>query len=113
MESIVKQLIELLESKKAENIIAIDVTGLTSIADYIIVASANSNTHASSLGKYTVDFFLESDNKDFLYKKNVELNNPWILIDAKDIVVHIFMPPEREFYSIEKLYSKGKIIYKS
>ncbi|MBP7554255.1 MAG: ribosome silencing factor [Spirochaetes bacterium] len=113
MNDIIKNLINLLDSKKAEDIVAIDVKNSTTIADYVIVVTANSNVHAGSLGRYIIDFFLDSDYKDFIYKKNVEFNNPWILIDAKDVIVHIFQKQEREFYSIEKLYSKGTVIYKS
>ncbi|HNZ26837.1 MAG TPA: ribosome silencing factor [Spirochaetota bacterium] len=113
MTDLIKNLIDLLDSKKAGDIVAIDVKEVTTIADYVIVVTANSNVHAGSLGRYTVEYFLDSDYKDFMYKKNVELNNPWILIDAKDVIVHIFQKQEREFYSIEKLYSKGTIIYKS
>lgn len=108
---IVDELLQLLVTKKAENIVGIDITNQTSIADFVIIVTANSTPHASSLGKAVVDYFMENNHKDFLYKRNVEMNNPWILVDAKDIIVHIFMAEEREFYNLEKIYTKGTRIY--
>jgi ribosome-associated protein len=94
------------------DIIAIDVGQITSIAKYIIVVNSTSLVHSNSLAKYLIDFFKQG-NIDSLYKKNIELNNPWILIDASDIIVNIFLNETREFYSIEKIFFKGKIVYRS
>lgn len=109
----VKKVIDFIESKKGENLVVIDIKEISVIADYIFIVTANSTTHSNSLAKYILDFFIESGYGDMLYNKNITLNNPWILIDAKDIIIHIFLHETREFYSLEKLYFKGKIIYKS
>lgn len=109
----VKKVIDFIESKKGENLVVIDIREISIIADYIFIVTANSTTHSNSLAKYIIDFFIESSYGDMLYNKNLTLNNPWLLIDAKDIVIHIFLQETREFYSLEKLYFKGKIIYKS
>ena len=108
---IVDDLVNILTEKKGENITAIDITDQNSIADFIIIVTANSTPHAAGLGKSVVDYFMDNNHKDFLYKRNVETNNPWILVDAKDIIIHIFMAEEREFYNLEKIYTKGKRIY--
>ena len=108
---IVDELINVLTEKKGEDITALDITDQNSIADYIIIVTANSTPHAAGLGKAVVDYFMDNNHKDFLFKRNVETNNPWILIDAKDIIIHIFMAEEREFYNLEKIYAKGKRIY--
>ena len=108
---IVDELINVLTEKKGEDITALDITDQNSIADYIIIVTANSTPHAAGLGKAVVDYFMDNNHKDFLFKRNVETNNPWILVDAKDIIIHIFMAEEREFYNLEKIYAKGKRIY--
>ncbi|MBR6060700.1 MAG: ribosome silencing factor [Spirochaetales bacterium] len=108
---IVDELINVLTEKKGEDITALDITDQNSIADYIIIVTANSTPHAAGLGKAVVDYFMDNNHKDFLFKRNVETNNPWILVDAKDIIIHIFMAEEREFYNLEKIYTKGKRIY--
>ena len=105
-------LIELIDSKKGEDIIAIDVEEITSIAQYIVIVTANSLVHSNSLAKNILDF-LDENGFHNLYKRKPDLNNPWILIDTSDIVVNIFLPDLREFYSLEKLFFKGKIVYKS
>ena len=109
----IKKLIDFIESKKGENLIVIDISEIMLIASYVVIVTANSITHSNSLTKYILDFFIQSEYKDMLYQKNFTLDNPWILIDAKDIIVHIFLEETREFYSLEKLYFKGKTIYKS
>ncbi len=109
----IKKLIDFIESKKGENVIVIDIHEFLPIADYVIIVTANSITHSNSLTRYIMEFFLQSEYKDLLPQKNIELDNPWILIDAKDIIIHIFLAETREFYSLEKLYFKGKVVYKA
>jgi len=109
----IKKIIDFIESKKGENLVVIDISEVSVISDYVFIVTANSTTHSNSLAKYIVDFFLESGNANMLYNKNLTLDNPWILIDAKDIIINIFLQETREFYSLEKLYFKGKIIYSS
>lgn len=109
----IKKLIDLIESKKGENIVVIDISNFLPIADYVIILTANSITHSKSLTKYILEFLNETEYKDILSHKNIDLNNPWILIDVKDIIIHIFLKETREFYSLEKLYFKGKVIYKT
>ena len=46
----------------------------------------------------------------YLLSKNVPTNNPWILIDASDIIIHIFEKEVRDFYNLEKLYTRGKVV---
>jgi|WetSurMetagenome_2_1015567.scaffolds.fasta_scaffold217902_1 ribosome-associated protein len=98
-----EMLIETLENHKAENIIIIDIRKLTDIADYMIICSANSTTHAKAL----------ADNLHRAITKvgvrpigtEGENTNEWILIDLGVIIVHIMLPTVREFYSLEKLWN--------
>lgn len=106
-----KELVALIEDKKGMNIVTIDVEEVTSIAKYIIIVTATSMVHSKSLTNYILKFFKENNEK--LYNKNLETNNPWILIDAANTIVHIFQSDERKFYDLEKLYFKGKVVYRS
>ena len=103
-------LIELINSKKGEDILVIDVEEITVVAKYIVIITATSLVHSNSLGKYIINFF-EENGFDNLYKKRPDLNNPWVLIDASDIIVNIFLPETRDFYNLDRLYFKGKILY--
>lgn len=112
LKKILDDLIELIQSRKGEDLLVVDVNEITSIADYIVIVTANSTVHANSLATYVMEFFEEKGLKN-LYKRRPDLKNPWILIDSGEVIVNVFMREEREFYNLEKLYFKGKIIYKS
>jgi ribosome-associated protein len=90
-----------LEDSKAEDIVSIDIQGKSSLADFMVVASGRSHRHVAAAA-------------DNLLKALKEAGVParveglpaadWVLIDAGDIIVHIFRPEVREFYGIEKMW---------
>ncbi|SHK29489.1 ribosome silencing factor [Thermocrinis minervae] len=94
---------ELLENKKAEDVVIMDVSSLTNIADYFVIASANSPTHARALA----DYLREELQKRDVYVDHVEgyESGEWILLDLIDVLVHIFLPDVRKYYDLEWLYA--------
>lgn len=113
IQGIIEKLIEFIESKQGENLHIIDVTEITPIANYIIIITANSSTHANSLSNHIVDFIYENKLGHLLMNKHVNTSNPWILIDCSDFIINIFEPETREYYKLENLYVKGKNVYKA
>ena len=100
-----KKIIEkTLNQNKAKNIIAIDLKNKTPIADYMIIASGNSSRHIQSLSELLVSK-LESNGVNGCRIEGRESEN-WKLIDAIDIIVHIFHPEKRKFYDLEKMWSE-------
>ena len=93
-----------LEDNKALDIISIDLKGKTSVADFMIVASGNSSRHIHALS----EILLEKLKKKGLNDCHLEGRNSkdWKLIDAKDIIIHIFHPDRRKFYDLEKMWSE-------
>ena len=93
-----------LNQNKAENIISISLKGKSSIADYMILASGNSSRHIQSLSEILVKK-LEDEG---LNQCRIEgkTSKDWKLIDAIDIIVHIFHPEKRKFYDLEKMWSE-------
>lgn len=91
-----------LEDSKAENIVSIDIQGKSPLTDYMVVASGRSHRHVSAVA----DHLLRALKDAGLGTARVEglSGADWVLIDAGDIVVHIFRPEVREFYSIEKMW---------
>ncbi|MCH5203425.1 MAG: ribosome silencing factor [Oscillospiraceae bacterium] len=95
-----------LSEKKAENITALKVRDITSIANYFVIAGASSTTQAKAL----------ADNVEFkLKEKGVEPKNiegvqtaGWIVLDYIDVVVHIFTEEQRDFYRLENLWADGE-----
>lgn len=94
-----------LEDDKAEDIVALDVRGKTSFADMLIVASGRSARHVGALADHIARKLKEVGVKEV----NVEglPHCDWVLVDAGDVVVHLFRPEVRSFYNIEKIWTGG------
>ena len=94
-----------LDENKAEDVVVIDLRGKTSIANQMVVASGTSQRHVASLAEK-----VQENLKAAGFKSTVEGEEKadWVLIDAFDVMVHIFKPEVREFYSIEKMWQSVK-----
>lgn len=100
-----------LEDNKAENILALDIEGISSFADVIMIATANSNRHAKSLADKLVES-IKANNKNIL---NVEgkVESGWILVDCGAVVVNIMKEDIREFYDLEGLWGENTLLNSS
>ena len=100
-----------LENNKAENILALDIEGISSFADVIMIATANSNRHAKSLADKLVES-IKANNKNIL---NVEgkVESGWILVDCGGVVVNIMKEDIREFYDLEGLWGENTLLNSS
>ena len=94
-----------LDDGKAEDVMTIDLAGKSSIANYMVVASGTSNRHVAALAEAVQLKLKEKGHKSI---SEGEEKADWILIDAYDVIVHIFKPEVREFYSLEKMWSMAK-----
>ncbi len=92
-----------LEDAKAEDIVTIDLNGKAVIADGMIVASGRSNRHVGAIADQLVEK-LKSDGRKDVRIEGMP-NADWVLVDAGDVIVHIFRPEVRSFYNLEKLWS--------
>ena len=94
-----------LDENKAEDVVVIDLRGKTSIANQMVVASGTSQRHVAWLAEK-----VQENLKAAGFKSTVEGEEKadWVLIDAFDVIVHIFKPEVREFYSIEKMWQSVK-----
>tara|TARA_Y100000590_G_scaffold367956_1_gene428321 strand:- start:141 stop:497 length:357 start_codon:yes stop_codon:yes gene_type:complete len=95
---------DILSDNKALEIISIDLKDKSSIADFMIIASGNSSRHIQALSEILLDHL----KKDGINNCRLEGkdSNEWKLIDAKDIIIHIFHPEKRKFYDLEKMWSE-------
>ena len=92
-----------LEDTKAEDIVSIDLAGKSSLADGMVIASGRSQRHVGSVADYLVEAFKKAGCKSPRVEGMTHCD--WVLIDAGDIVVHVFRPEVREFYNLERLWS--------
>ena len=97
-------IIETLDSNKALNIVSIDLKDKSSIADYMIIASGTSSRHLQSLSEILVDELKVLGINDCRIEGKD--SRDWKLVDAHDVIVHIFHPEKREFYNLEKMWSE-------
>ena len=96
-----KKIVKILDDKKAEDIKLIRISELTVLADYFIIANGTSNTHVRALAEEVEELLAE----DGILPRSIEgRSTGWILLDYGDIVVHVFTPADRDYYSRERLW---------
>ena len=95
---------KILDDNKAQNVICIDLKNKSYIADYMVIASGTSSRHLQALSEILVDQLKKLGIDDCRIEG--ENSNDWKLVDAHDIIVHIFHPEKREFYDLEKMWSE-------
>ena len=105
--NIAKTIHKVLSDNKAKNITKINLEKKSSIADFMIICSGTSNRHVISLSNY----LLEALKKENLNTLNVEgiRNGDWVLVDAGDIIIHLFRSEVREYYGLEKMWAGAEI----
>lgn len=91
-----------LDADKAEDIEIIDLDQKSSLADYIVIATGTSSRHVSALAGKLVDKLLEAGVKS--PRTEGERQGDWVIVDAGDVIVHLFRPEVRAFYNIEKMW---------
>ena len=92
-----------LEEKKALDVVVINLYGRSTVADFFLVATGTSRTHVASLAD-EVDLFCHEQGIPVLGMAG-KPESTWVLVDAGDLVVHLFQRETREFYDLEKLWS--------
>ena len=91
-----------LEDGKAIDIKTINLKGRSSIADFMIIASGVSSRQVSSLANNLIRYY--KDNNIQTRKPEGLRNSDWVLIDAYDLIIHLFRPEVRNFYALEKMW---------
>ena len=103
-----RRIVELAEDKKAADIAVLDLTGLTTVADYFVIASGGSERQLDAIADGIVSGM--RDEKIHAFGREGTAASHWVLVDFGSVVVHIFTPPERDYYSLEKHWHEAKTI---
>ena len=101
---LLKVTLESLDNDKGIDIVSIDLIGRSSIADYMVVVSGNTVRQVTAMANNLIKKYKEKGLR--LPSPEGMSNGDWVLIDAKDILIHIFRPEVRDFYSLEKMWVK-------
>jgi ribosome-associated protein len=104
---LLKVVVEAADSKRAEDIVALDVQGISLLADYFVIMQANSERQVKAIA----DIIEEKVEEAGFEVRNVEGKDGanWILLDLGDVVVHVFKTETRQFYNLEKLWSDAPL----
>ena len=97
-------ILDILDSNKALDIIAIDLKNKSSMADCMIIASGTSSRHIQALSEQVLDKLKSNGIKNS--KIEGKESSDWKLVDGVDLIVHIFNPEKRKFYELEKIWSE-------
>jgi ribosome-associated protein len=100
--TLVETLITSLDDAKAEDVVSIDLAGKTTLADTMIIASGRSNTHVNAIAERVI----KACKAAGLAAPRVEglAHADWVLVDANDVIIHVFRPEVRQFYNLEKMW---------
>ena len=105
---IAHMVVDAAEDKKAADIILLDVTELTSMTDYFVICSGGSERQLGAVADGIIDK-LRSEGVRPIGREGGS-NSHWTLVDFGAVIVHVFAPPEREFYQLERHWSEGKTV---
>lgn len=105
---VARRIVELAEDKKAADIVLLDLGGLTTLADYFVVCSGGSERQLDAIANGIVGGM--RDEKIRPFGREGTPASHWVLVDFGIVIVHIFTPPEREFYQLEKHWSEAKTV---
>jgi ribosome-associated protein len=103
-----RRIVELAEEKKAADIVLLDLTPLTTIADYFVICSGGSERQLDAIADGVISTLRDERTKP-LGREGTPASH-WVLLDFGGVIVHIFTPPERDFYQLEKHWSEAKTV---
>jgi ribosome-associated protein len=103
-----RRIVELAEDKKAADIVLLDLTSLTTLADYFVICSGGSERQLQAIGDGIVSSL--RDEKVRPYGREGTAASHWVLLDFGSVVVHVFTPPERDYYGLEKHWAEARTI---
>jgi ribosome-associated protein len=96
-------ILKTLDADKAENVVAIDLKSRSPMADHIVIASGRSARHVSAIAEHLVE---RLSTTGLRAKMEGLRQGDWVLVDALDVIVHVFRPEVRAFYNLEKMWDE-------
>ncbi|MDF2926767.1 MAG: hypothetical protein K0R57_5681 [Paenibacillaceae bacterium] len=107
-EAVMSLVMEAAEDKKALNLIALNLEGLSLVTDYYVICHGNSETQVQAIA---TEVKKRAEEKGVVIKGIEGVSTArWILVDMGDVVVHVFHRDDREYYNIERLWSDAKVV---
>jgi len=108
---ILKIILARLDDQKAFDTVKIDLKGKTTIADFMVVTCGRSNRHVGAIADHVIDELHKRGITGVRVEGQPQCD--WVLIDASDVIIHVFRPEVREFYNLEKMWARPRAVTKS
>ena len=105
---VARRIVELAEDKKAADIVLLDLSALTTMADHFVICSGGSDRQLEAIADGIVEGLRAEGIRPF--GREGTAASHWVLVDFGSVVVHVFTPPERDFYQLERLWSEAKTV---
>ncbi len=105
-----KEIAQLMEDGKGDNVVLLDISGLNSWTDYFVIVTVSSSTLTQGLYKQIKDYIKNNDLEIHVTRNKKSDGDDWNLVDLGPIVVHLMTEQARTFYDLEKLWHSGKIL---
>ena len=105
---IAHKIVDAAEDKKAAEIVLLDVSELTSMADYFVICSGGSERQLGAIGDGVAEKLREEGVRPI--GREGGSNSHWTLLDFGAVIVHIFAPPERDYYQLERHWQRAKVV---
>lgn len=106
----VNDIYKALEDKKADDVKLIDISEISDIADYFVIATANNTSQMDAMQDAVDEYMTKAGISAKSIEGHVRDRSNWILMDYRDIIVHIFDKEAREFYNLDRIWKDGKEI---
>lgn len=103
-----RDIVNTLEDKKGENILLLDIHEIASFTDYFIICNGTSDRMLDGLASAVAERVKQQHNTPCTIQGVA--NSGWLVADAGDVVVHLFSPDQRDYYRLEQLWERGKIL---
>jgi ribosome-associated protein len=103
-----RRIVELAEDKKAADIVLLDLAGLTTLADAFVICSGGSERQIDAIADGIVEGLREEGVRP-IGREGTPASH-WVLVDFGSVIVHVFTPPERDYYGLEKYWSAAKVV---
>ena len=103
-----RRIVELAEDKKAADIVLLEIAPLTTVADYLVLCSGGSERQLGAIADGITEG-LKAEGIRILSREG-QPDSHWVLLDGGAVIVHVFAPPERDFYALERLWAEAKTV---
>tara|TARA_B100001123_G_scaffold121342_1_gene141226 strand:- start:1904 stop:2260 length:357 start_codon:yes stop_codon:yes gene_type:complete len=107
---IAKRVADIAEEKQASDILVLDLREISNIADFFVIMTAESQRQMDALANDIIRFIKKSNKS--VYHREGNTDSGWLLLDYRDVIIHVFAPKQRLYYRLEEFWSDSKEIIK-